>query len=112
MSCGDHTSKSIIGTKANILKARKIVLCITGSVAAVNSPGIARGLMRLGAEVYTVMSRNAQEIIHSDMMHWSTGNRVITELTGETEHITLAGQHSSSADLILVAPCTRSMYSS
>ncbi len=106
MSYGDHTSKTIIGTKSNILKGKKIVLCITGSVAAVNSPEIARGLMRLGAEIYTVMSSSAQRIIHPDMMHWSTGNPVITELTGETEHVTLAGEHPSSVDLILIAPCT------
>lgn len=106
MSYWEHTSKSIIGTKSNILKGRKIVLCVTGSVAAVNSPSIARELMRLGAEIYTVMSFNAQKIIHPDMMHWSTGNSVIIELTGETEHVTLAGEHPSRVDLILIAPCT------
>lgn len=106
MSYGDHTSKSIIGTKENILKGKKIVLCITGSVAAVKSPEIARELMRLGAEIHTVMSRNAKRIIHPDMMHWSTGNQVVTKLTGKTEHISFAGEHLENADLILVAPCT------
>jgi phosphopantothenoylcysteine decarboxylase/phosphopantothenate--cysteine ligase len=106
LSFGEHTSKNIIGTKGTELKDRKIVLCITGSVAAIKSPEIARELMRYGAEVYTIMSDMAQKIIHPYMMEWSTGNTVITDLTGKTEHVTLGGEHSYRADLILVAPCT------
>ena len=106
MSLGEHTSKQIIGTKGDSLKDMKIVLCITGSVAAIKSPEIARELMRLGAEVYTVMTPMAQKIIHPYMMEWSTGNPVVTELTGEIEHVTLGGDHDEKADLILVAPST------
>jgi phosphopantothenoylcysteine decarboxylase/phosphopantothenate--cysteine ligase len=106
MTSVEHTSKQIIGTKGNALRGRKIVLCITGSVAAVKSPEIARELMRLGAEVYTVMTSMAQKIIHPYMMEWSTGNPVVTELTGQIEHVTLAGEHPERADLILVAPST------
>ena len=102
-----HTSKEIIGTKSNLLKGRKIVLCISGSVAAVRSPDIARELMRNGAEVYAVMSQNSiAQIIHPYLMEWATGNPVITQLTGKVEHITLAGEHKERADLILIAPST------
>ena len=106
MSLGEHTSKQIIGTKGDSLEGMKIVLCVTGSVAAIKSPEIARELMRLGAEVYTVMTPMAQKIIHPYMMEWSTGNPVVTELTGEIEHVTLGGDHNDKADLILVAPST------
>ena len=106
MSFGPHTSKQIIGSKSHILKGRKIILCITGSVAAVKSPEIARELMRMGAEVFAVMTPMAQEIIHPYMMEWSTGNPVVTKLTGQIEHVTYAGEHPDRADLVLVAPCT------
>lgn len=106
MSIGDHTSKQIIGTKGDELTGKKVVLCITGSVAAVRSPEIARELMRRGAEVYAVMTPMAQKIIHPNMMEWATGNLVVTELTGQIEHVTYAGEHADKADLILVAPCT------
>ena len=106
MSFGPHTSKEIIGSKSQVLKGRKIILCITGSVAAVKSPEIARELMRMGAEVFAVMTPMAQEIIHPYMMEWSTGNPVVTKLTGQIEHVTYAGEHVNKADLILVAPCT------
>jgi phosphopantothenoylcysteine decarboxylase/phosphopantothenate--cysteine ligase len=106
MGPSKHTSKTIIGSKGDELKGRKIVLCMTGSVAAIKSPEIARELMRHGAEVYTVMTEMAQKIVHPYMMEWSTGNPVVTELTGETEHVTLGGEHPDHADLILVAPST------
>lgn len=106
MSFNGHTSRSIIGCKSNRLKDHKIILCITGSVAAVKSPEIAREIMRLGAEVFTVMTPMAQKIIHPYLMEWATGNPVLTKLTGQIEHVTYAGEHSHRADLILVAPCT------
>jgi phosphopantothenoylcysteine decarboxylase/phosphopantothenate--cysteine ligase len=101
-----HPSKDIIGTKGTDLRDRKIVLCVTGSVAAVRCSDIARGLMRYGAEVFVVMSEMAQKIIHPYLMEWATGNPVVTELTGEIEHVALVGQHPRAADLVLVAPAT------
>lgn len=101
-----HPSKDIIGTLGNELKGKQIVLCVTGSVAAVQSPDIARGLMRHNAEVFTVMSQMAQKIIHPYLMEWATGNPVITELTGQIEHVALAGEHPRNVDLVLIAPAT------
>ena len=101
-----HPSKGIIGAKSKELKGKRIVLCVTGSVAAVRSPEIARELMRRGAEVYAVMSKNAQKIIHPYLMEWATGNPVVTELTGKIEHVALAGEHKAKADLVLIAPAT------
>ena len=106
MAFGQHTSKEIIGTKTTELRDKKIILCITGSVAAIKSTEIARELMRRGADVYTVMTKAAQQIVHPDMVEWATGNPVVTELTGKIEHVTYAGEHSQHADLILVAPST------
>jgi phosphopantothenoylcysteine decarboxylase/phosphopantothenate--cysteine ligase len=84
MSFGEHTSKQIIGSKGDALKGRRIILCVTGSVAAIKSPEIARELMRLGAEVFTVMTPMAEKIIHPYMMEWSTGNPVVIELTSSS----------------------------
>jgi phosphopantothenoylcysteine decarboxylase/phosphopantothenate--cysteine ligase len=106
MAFGEHTSKQIIGSKSTELQGNKIVLCITGSVAAIKSTEIARELMRRGADVYAVMTRSAQQIVHPDMVEWATGNPVVTELTGRIEHVTYSGEHEERADLILVAPST------
>ncbi len=101
-----HPSKDITGTAGEALKGKRVVLCITGSVAAVRSSEIARGLMRYGAEVFAVMSEMAKKIIHPYLMEWATGNPVVTELTGKVEHVALVGERTSKADLVLVAPAT------
>ncbi|MGB9659213.1 MAG: bifunctional phosphopantothenoylcysteine decarboxylase/phosphopantothenate--cysteine ligase CoaBC [Nitrososphaerales archaeon] len=101
-----HPSKDIIGKKGEELKGKKIALCITSSISASECPNIARELMRHGAEVYTIMSEKAQEIIHPNLMEWATGNPVVTKLTGKIEHIALAGMHENKVDLILVCPST------
>ncbi len=104
-----HPSKDIVESKGTILRGKTICLCLTGSVALINSPMIARELMRLGAEVIPVMSRAATELINPSLMHWATGNPVITKLTGAVEHVFLAGDRPKvfgKADLILVCPAT------
>ena len=101
-----HPSKHIVGTEGNELKGKRVVLCVTGSVAAVQSPEIARALMRHGAEVFPVMSQMAGKVVHPYLMEWATGNEVVTELTGKIEHVALVGEHSLKADVVLIAPAT------
>lgn len=102
----EHSSKVIKATTSNVLSGKNIVLCITGSVAAVECPIIARELMRHGAEVYAVMSPAATSIVHPYLIEWATGNKVITHLTGQVEHVSLGGDSPGHADLVLVAPAT------
>ncbi len=102
----EHTSKLIKGTLSRALEGKSIALCVTGSVAAVECVALARRLMRHGAEVYPIMSAMAQKIIHPYLLEWATGNPVVVELTGQIEHITLAGKHKGHVDLVLIAPAT------
>ena len=97
-----HPSHDISGTRGTELAERKIALCITGSVASAKCPELARELMRRGANVRVVMTPHATRLITPQLMHWATGNEVITELTGKIEHVELAQW----ADLILTAPAT------
>jgi phosphopantothenoylcysteine decarboxylase/phosphopantothenate--cysteine ligase len=97
-----HPSHDIRGAKGDELAGRKIVLCITGSVAAIKCPELARELMRHGADLRVVMTSEAAKLITPQLMHWTTGNQVVAELTGKLEHVELA----TWADLILVAPAT------
>ncbi|MBI4257775.1 MAG: bifunctional phosphopantothenoylcysteine decarboxylase/phosphopantothenate--cysteine ligase CoaBC [Thaumarchaeota archaeon] len=98
--------KDIVGSRGNELGEKKIALCVTGSVAAIHSPIIARELMRHGADVHVVMTSAAQRLVRAELFEWATGNSVVTELTGKTEHIQLAGEWVGKVDLVLVAPCT------
>lgn len=79
----------------------KIILCITGSIAATESIKLARELKRQNFEVKAFMSDAATQIIHPNSMEFATGQNVVLDLTGQIEHVKY-----SQADLILVAPAT------
>ncbi|MBP5740105.1 MAG: bifunctional phosphopantothenoylcysteine decarboxylase/phosphopantothenate--cysteine ligase CoaBC [Spirochaetia bacterium] len=106
MAYGIHPSFDIIGTAGSELAGKRIVLCITGSVACVRSSEIARLLMRHGAAVYPVMTESACKLIGPDLIEWACGYKPITTLTGAVEHVALAGNVADKADLILVCPST------
>jgi phosphopantothenoylcysteine decarboxylase/phosphopantothenate--cysteine ligase len=100
-----HISKEIIGSQSNILKGKKIVLCITASVAAYKAIDLSRTLMRNGAEVFPVMSKSTKsKLLTEEMMNWATGNKTVSELTSDLEHIALANYGKS--DIVIVYPCT------
>ncbi|MHA1893702.1 MAG: bifunctional phosphopantothenoylcysteine decarboxylase/phosphopantothenate--cysteine ligase CoaBC [Candidatus Helarchaeota archaeon] len=101
----EHPSKDILN-KTGILYGKKICLACSGSVAVIQSVYIVRELMRLGCEVYCVMSAAAQQLIHPNLLHWASGNPVITKLTGKVEHVALAGNVDNNVDLVLVCPAT------
>jgi phosphopantothenoylcysteine decarboxylase/phosphopantothenate--cysteine ligase len=102
----DDPLKDIRSTHGKELLGKRVVLCVTGSVASIESPTLARELMRHGAEVFSVMSPAAAKLLRPDLLEWATGNPVVTSLTGKTEHVRLAGQWPGKAHLVLVAPCT------
>lgn len=84
----------------------EIILCVTGSVAAVETVKLARELRRQGADVKCFMSDDACHIIHPYALEFATGQEVVLELTGKIEHVKYA-----QADLILVAPATANVIS-
>ncbi len=101
-----HPSKDITGSTARDLAGRKIALLVTSSVASYRAPDIARELMRHGAEVHTVTSPSTEKLIGTELLTWATGNPTIRELTGNLEHIALAGNVPGRVDLVLIAPAT------
>ena len=79
----------------------KIILCITGSIAATEDLKLVHELQRHGYDVECFMTEAASEIITPLSMEFATKHPVITKITGYVEHVTRA-----QADLILVAPAT------
>ncbi|MTK64155.1 MAG: bifunctional phosphopantothenoylcysteine decarboxylase/phosphopantothenate--cysteine ligase CoaBC, partial [Methanobacterium sp.] len=84
----------------------EIVLCVTGSIAATECVKLARELKRQGFDVKCFMSEDACSILHPNAMEFATGQKVVTELTGDIEHVKYA-----QTDLILVAPATANIIS-
>jgi phosphopantothenoylcysteine decarboxylase/phosphopantothenate--cysteine ligase len=90
-----------------MLKDKKIILGITGGIAAYKACEIIRRLKRLGADVVVVMTENAKKFITPLTLETLSENEVVTEMFPErrfvgVRHVDLAG----GADLILIAPAT------
>ena len=86
---------------------KKIVLGISGGIAAYKAPELARQLMQEGASVQVVMTEAAQQFVTPVTMQALTGNPVYTSqwdnsIANNMAHIEL----SRSADAILIAPAS------
>jgi phosphopantothenoylcysteine decarboxylase/phosphopantothenate--cysteine ligase len=101
-----HPSKELCCTKSRKLDGKRIVLGVTGSIAAVECVKLARELIRNGAVVIPVMTEAAQKIIHPYSLEFATGNPPVTELTGQVEHVAFCGEVADRADMLLIAPST------
>ena len=101
-----HPSESIRGRATSLLAGRRIVLGISGSVAAIEVPRIARELIRHGAEVQAVMSADATRLVTPEVIEFATGRPPVVQLSGNVEHVTLLGPGEGRADLYLIAPAT------
>jgi phosphopantothenoylcysteine decarboxylase / phosphopantothenate---cysteine ligase len=84
------------------LQSKRIALLVTGSIAAMKAPLIARTLRRQGAEVVAFVSPEALRYTTIDALEWSTTNPVVTKLTANAEH--LSDDHPFAA--YVVAPAT------
>ncbi|MEM7032231.1 MAG: bifunctional phosphopantothenoylcysteine decarboxylase/phosphopantothenate--cysteine ligase CoaBC [Chloroflexota bacterium] len=90
-----------------ILKNKRIVLGITGGIAAYKSAMLASRLVQVGAEVDIVMTTGAQRFITPLTFQALTHRRVYADLfelpaNENIPHIALADQ----SDLLLIAPAT------
>ena len=89
------------------LKGKTVLLGVTGGIACYKSANLASALVKQGANVQVLMTKNATEFIGPHTFESLTGNRVSVDTFDrnyqfQVEHITLADQ----ADLVLVAPAT------
>ena len=87
------------------LTGKLIVLCVTGSIACVETVKLCHALRRRGAEVQAVMSSAACGIIHPDALTYATSRETIITISGHVEHVTYCGDLGI-ADLVLIAPAT------
>lgn len=90
-----------------MLTGKKIVLGITGGIAAYKAAELTRALIQEGARVKVIMTRSATEFITPLTLQTLSGDMVYTDVFGPTArydmaHISLA----EFADAFVVAPAT------
>ncbi|HKL48937.1 MAG TPA: flavoprotein, partial [Desulfuromonadales bacterium] len=90
-----------------MLKGKKIVLGVTGGIAAYKAVELLRLYMKAEAEVHVVMTSSAREFVTPLTFQTLSGHPVHTDLfslyqESEIGHISLADR----ADVFVVAPAT------
>ena len=87
------------------LRGRRVLLGVTGGIAAYKAASLARELQRAGAEVTAVLTASATRFIGADTFAGLTGHPAYTSLwesPGEVVHVRLAQAH----ELAVIAPAT------
>lgn len=106
MTLSKRTGVVLLGAMP-FLHGKRIVLGVTGSIAAYKAADITSQLVKLGAEVQVVMTREATQLIQPLTLQVLSRRPVASDLWAEGQgwqpgHIEIA----DSADLLLVAPAT------
>ena len=77
----------IYGTKGKLLEGKRILIGVTGSIAAIETPHLVREILRYSGEPIVVLSEDALRFVTVDSLTWSMGKLPYTEISGLSEHI-------------------------
>lgn len=90
-----------------MLRGKTVLLGVTGGIAAYKIANLASMLVKQGADVHVLMTKNACQFITPVTFETLTGNKCLTDtfdrnFTFEVQHISIAKK----ADILLIAPMT------
>jgi phosphopantothenoylcysteine decarboxylase / phosphopantothenate---cysteine ligase len=87
------------------LEGKKIILCITGSIAAYKTPELVRQMIKAGAEVKVICTEAAAKFVSPLALSTVSKNEVLCNISdGDSwnNHVMMGRW----ADLLLIAPCS------
>jgi phosphopantothenoylcysteine synthetase/decarboxylase len=97
--------------KSSVLAGKKIIIGISGGIAAYKAPELVRILRRQGADVTCVLTQNAKHFVTPLTLQTLSQNNVYGDMfephVWDIEHIALAKQ----ADMVAVVPATADLIS-
>lgn len=90
-----------------ILENKTVVIGVTGSIAAYKMPNLARMLIKLGARVHVLMTKNAVNFINPIAFESLTSTKCLIDTFDRNfqysvEHVAIA----KAADVVLIAPAS------
>lgn len=94
------------------LQNKKIILAVSGGIAAYKVPEIVRQLKKQGAQVRVILTKAAKEFVSELSLQTVSQQAVLTELFDhESERLMNHIELAKWADFILIAPCTANLIS-
>jgi len=91
--------------RGSSLSGLRILLGVSGGIAAVDTVRLARELRRYGAEITVMMTHSAQKIITPLAVQWATQKEVVVDWNSDLSAL-------DDIDGILIAPATRDLMAS
>src|SRR5574339_836714 len=90
-----------------VLSGRRIILGVTGSIAAYKAADLASKLTQAGSQVDVILSGAAEKFITPLTIQSETGRRAYVDgdLWGNEAHVLHVGL-GHTVDLVIIAPCT------
>ena len=95
---GDHDVSQL----SQCLRGKRVALLVTGGIAALKTPMLARSLRKNGAQVVAFLSQEGARYVTEETLAWCTNHPVVTRLTPQAEHL----YDSAPFDAYVVAPAT------
>ncbi|MFM9278412.1 bifunctional phosphopantothenoylcysteine decarboxylase/phosphopantothenate--cysteine ligase CoaBC [Paenibacillus jiagnxiensis] len=93
-----------------MLDGKKILLGVTGGIAAYKAAALTSKLTQKGADVHVIMTASAQKFITDLTLQTLSRNPVYTDTFDERQPEVVSHIHlADSADLVLIAPATANM---
>ncbi|WP_292461124.1 bifunctional phosphopantothenoylcysteine decarboxylase/phosphopantothenate--cysteine ligase CoaBC [Methanothermococcus sp.] len=102
-----HPTKKLKGLKSKLLDGKKIVVAVSSSIAAIETPKLMRELIRHGAEVYCIATEETKKIIGEHSLEFGCGNKVCYDITGSIKHVMLY----DICDAMVIYPATANIIS-
>ncbi len=102
-----HPTKKLKCSKSKLLDGKKILVAVSSSIAAIETPKLMRELIRHGAEVYCIATEETKKIIGEYSLEFGCGNKVCYNITGSIEHVMLY----DICDAMVIYPATANIIS-
>lgn len=96
----------MIKRRRDMLSGKKVIIGVSGGIAAYKTASLVSALKQAGADVYVLMTKNAEKFVGRMTFEALSGHRVITDTFDSEEYIIPHIALAKMADLFMVAPAT------
>ncbi len=93
-------------SKDSSLMGKRILFCLTGSIAVLEAIQVMREVIRYGGDPVVVMSPAAAELVTPTAVEWAIKRKPILEISGLAEHVILTSDPNFQVDACVVMPAT------
>lgn len=96
----------IFGSKGSVLLGKRILVGVTGSVAAIEVPHLIREVLRHSGDPVVVLSKAATRFVAIDALTWCMEKEPYTQISGISEHIKWTSDPKTKVDIFIICPAT------